>query len=191
MIRHLTGSVVEKGVGHLVLDISGVGYLVFAQEETLKNAKEDTEISLWVHLSVRETALELYGFTSKEDLAFFEMLIGVSGVGPKSALSILNLAPAHHLASAIASGDDAYLTKVSGIGRRSAAKIVVELKEKLQNAATENGDVSTQGASDTILALEALGYSTSEAREALREVSDETLDTNQKVKEALKYLSRT
>ncbi|MEX0934024.1 MAG: Holliday junction branch migration protein RuvA [Candidatus Paceibacterota bacterium] len=190
MIRNLSGTITELEENHLVLDVNGVGYLVFVPQLILASLSLESEVSLSTHLAVRETSMELYGFSSKDELAFFEMLLGVSGVGPKSALSIVNLAPVPELISAIAAGDSVYLTKVSGVGRRSAAKIIVELKEKLEHH-KEREDSKTQDASDTLAALLALGYTIKEAREALRETNDVALNTSERIREALRYLSHS
>src|SRR3989344_3750372 len=125
-------------------------------------------IKVWTHLHVRETDMELYGFSAYAEMQFFEVLIGISGIGPKSALGILGIAPLDTLKRAIAAGESAYLTKVSGIGKRMAEKIIVELRDKLGGAAMPEG-VRTELAADADVldALIAMGYSQREAREAL------------------------
>ena len=129
--------------------------------------------------------MDLYGFLDRQELEFFEMLINVSGIGPKGALSILGIASIETLRKAISTGDTAYLTKVSGIGRKTAEKIVIELRDKMGEAKT---GTSLQGELDALEALRSLGYSQSEAREALKKVLPNT-DTNTKIREALKMLS--
>ncbi|HWA31967.1 MAG TPA: Holliday junction branch migration protein RuvA, partial [Candidatus Paceibacterota bacterium] len=136
------------------------------------------------HTHLREDAIELYGFMDHDELEFFEMLIGVSGIGPKGALSILGVATIEVLAKAISTGDISYLTKISGIGKKTAEKIVIELRDKLGE---EAADGTLQGELDALEALRSLGYSQGEAREALKKVPAE-LDTNGKVREALKIL---
>jgi holliday junction DNA helicase RuvA len=128
--------------------------------------------------------LDLYGFLEMEELGFFEMLIGVSGIGPRSALAILGIASIETLRKAISTGDTAYLTKISGIGRKTAEKIVIELRDKM------GADISTtslQGELDALEALKSLGYSQNEARDALKKVPAEA-NINIKIKEALKIL---
>lgn len=189
MIRQLTGTVSYVGDHDVVIDVGGVGYRLYAPQTTLARATNEATLSLWTHLSVRETSLELFGFESRRDLDLFEMLINVSGVGPRSAVAILNLAPVEHLTQAIASGDSGYLTKVSGIGRKSAEKIVVELRDRLSNLALETTDTThLREEADALEALQALGYTTTDARVALREITDTSLDTNAKIKEALRIL---
>ena len=142
---------------------------------------------MWTHLAVRENALDLYGFIERSELEFFEMLITISGIGPKSALGILSVAPVDTLRRAISSGDTSYLTKVSGIGRKNAEKIVVELRDKL-GAIDANAGGTLREEVDALSALEALGYSAREAREALKAVGNNAISTQEKLKAALKSL---
>jgi len=190
MIMQLKGTVTYKGSGFVVIDISGIGYKVHIPQSILAGARENAEISLWTHLAVRENAMELFGFTSKEELGFFEMLIDVSGIGPKSALAILNLAPIEQLQKAIAAGDSTYLIKVSGIGRKTAGKIIVELKDRLAGLSKEGDSTYLKEEMEALEALRALGYGTKDAREALSKIKEETQGINEKIKEALKLLSR-
>lgn len=186
MITQLRGSVVSKDPEYLILDVHGVGYKVFVTPETLAHTPENKEVVLWTHLSVRETAHDLYGFLNHVDLTFFELLIGISGVGPKSALSILSLADVATLTSAISEGDTSYLTKVSGIGAKSAKKIVLELSDKVGKTA-ENPTLKEDA--DTLDALAAMGYSVAEAREALKQVPNEVTGASERLKHALKLLA--
>ena len=190
MISQLSGQVTHKDSRFLILDVGGVGYKVFATGEMLEKLPAGKNAKLWTYLAVREDALDLYGFLEKEGLDFFELLISISGIGPKSALSILNLATLPTLHKAIASGDASYLTKVSGIGRRNAEKIVLELKDKLIVVLGEGEKVQTSSQSDALEALKSLGYSEREARDALKKVSSEITDTGECVKAALKVLSK-
>jgi len=188
MIGHLTGQVAYKEDRLVILNVGGVGYKVFVSGETLKRlAVGQTETALWTHLAVREDALDLYGFLDRIEREFFVLLIGISGVGPKSALSILSLAPPETLRQAIAGNNTAYLTQVSGIGRKIAEKIVLELRDKIAHLEGE-GD-SLAGDQEAVLALVSLGYSTKEAREALRLVPARITATEDKIKEALKQLN--
>ncbi|MDZ4284431.1 MAG: Holliday junction branch migration protein RuvA, partial [Patescibacteria group bacterium] len=144
------------------------------------------EVSLWTHLVVRDDALELFGFRERDELSLFERLISVSGIGPKSALAILDLAPVETLRSAIARGDTSYLTKVSGIGKKTAQKIVLELRDSLASA--READSAGEDYGDVIDALTTLGYSAREAREALKKMPPSTADTSERIKAALKTL---
>lgn len=191
MIGKLTGTIAFKGDRFIILEAGPVGYKVHVTLERLRTLPREGEggVSLWIHTVVREDALDLYGFGERSELDLFEKLIGISGVGPKSALSILSMAPVETLRRAISSGDTTYLTKVSGIGRKIAEKIVIELKETL-GFREENGVAGLAGEIDAIEALEALGYSQREARDALSGVPKEIMDASARIKEALKRLGK-
>jgi len=191
MIAHIKGKIIDKSEKFLVIEANGLGYLVFSPTSTILNSPNiGEEISLWTYLAVRETALDLYGFETRDEKSFFELLIGVSGIGPKNALSILSLAPIEILKKAIGSGDTTYMTKVSGIGKKTAEKIVVELRDKLASLGHSDADGSLRGDADVLEALQSLGYSQHEIRNALKEVSPEITGTNEKIKEALKILGK-
>lgn len=184
MIGHIRGEVEAIRDVFCILSVQGVGYKVFTTRETLSSLSLQSTVALWTHLSVRETALDLYGFISEEELHFFEKLLTVSGIGPKSALGILDIAPVATLRSAIATGKASYLTSVSGIGKKTAEKIVLELKDKIGAMADE----SLNGDEDTLDAMRALGYSLAEAREALRKVPSSVSNSNDRIREALRFL---
>lgn len=188
MISQLTGKISFIALNHIVLDVNGVGYKVFVSNETLGSAKEDSAMTFWTHLAVRENAMDLYGFANKSDLDFFELLLTISGIGPKSALGILNVASAETLRSAVSSGDTSYLTKVSGIGNKNAQKIVLELQNKIGKI--EGGARGIREEVDAVEALKSLGYSAREASDALKKVAKEITGTGERVKEALKILSK-
>lgn len=188
MIAHISGTVRDIGEKYAIVDVGGLGYKVYATPDTLSTLSIATAASLYTYLVVREDALDLYGFATDESQGFFELLISVSGIGPRSALSILSLAPIETLKKAIATGDTSYLTKVSGIGRKTAEKIVIELRDKL--IAHKNESVDLRGEHDTLEALKSLGYSQNEAREALKDISPEIIDTNARIREALKQLGK-
>ena len=191
MISHIKGKVLLKGDRFIIVDVSGVGYKVYVPIDTIrKTGNEEPEISLWTHLAVREDALNLYGFVEYGEVELFEMLIGISGVGPKSALGIMGVAPLDTLKTAIASGDTTYLTKVSGIGKKNAEKIVLELRDKLGAIAIKNTDGTLREGSDVVDALQSIGYSASEAREALKNIPPEVTGTSERIKEALKNLGK-
>jgi Holliday junction DNA helicase RuvA len=191
MISHLKGKIIFRGDRFVVLDVSGVGYHIYVTPDALRRLpKEGGEISFWTHLYVRENIMELYGFFERSELQFFEMLISISGIGPKGALGVLSVASVDTLRKAISAGDTSYLTKVSGIGKKIAEKIVLELKEKLGGADFISGSETLQEEQDAIEALQALGYSMSEAREALKQISVDISGTSARVKEALKNLGK-
>ena len=154
-----------------------MGYKLYVSPDLVSKIKQE-EVFLWVHTHVREDAIDLYGFTNRENLEFFEMLLGVSGIGPRSALAILGVATIETLRKAIGTGDVSYLTKISGIGKKTAEKIVIELRDKIGE---EKSGSSLQGELDALEALKSLGYSQNEARDALKKVSSE-VNTNAKIK---------
>lgn len=188
MIGSIRGKIILKTGKNLVIETSGVGYKINVSPYLLsKSNKIDDEIFLFIHTHVREDALDLYGFLDYPELEFFEMLISVSGIGPKGALTILGVASIETLKRAIGTGDISYLTKISGIGKKTAEKIVIELRDKVVNKIGEKGEGSLQGELDALEALKSLGYSQHQAREALKKVSTDK-DTNTKIREALKIL---
>ena len=189
MISHLRGTIIEITEKYIVLDVQGIGYKVFCSTDTLAGLREGIEASLSTYLAVREDALDLYGFISNEEKGFFEMLISVSGIGPKGALGILGQTSVETLKQAIGTGDTSYLTKVSGIGRKTAEKVVLELRDKLRAHVTmKEGPGSLRSESDVVEALKSLGYSPNEARDTLKEIPDSIVGTNARIKEALKIL---
>ncbi|HEY4505473.1 MAG TPA: Holliday junction branch migration protein RuvA [Candidatus Paceibacterota bacterium] len=189
MIGYLKGTLIHQDHKSVILNVSGVGYKIYTNTGKVEGErlKVKSEIELWTYLAVRENALDLYGFKTKEELSFFELLISVSGIGPKGAISILNVATLPNLRRAISTGDTSHLTKVSGIGKKNAEKIVIELKDKITGLVAEDGG-SMSGEVDALEALRALGFGEREAREALKKVADVS-DTGEKVKKALKLLS--
>lgn len=188
MISKLRGSIIHKNEKSVILDVAGVGYKVFTTSLNSRALKDGERADFWTHLSVRENALEIYGFKEKEELDFFELLISVTGIGPKSALGILNISTINSLRKGILEGDITYLTKVSGIGKKTAEKIVLELRDKLEAKGVYDG-IGTKEDIEVIEALQALGYSREEARESLKKIPSELSGTSEKVKRALKNLS--
>ncbi len=196
MIGYLKGKIISQDIKSLLLDVNGVGYKVFTNTSSLDTKKgipkvttvgtEPVEVELFTYLAVRENALDLYGFSKKEELEFFELLLTVSGIGPKSAMAILSVASITTLKQAISTDDSSHLTKVSGIGRKTADKIVLELKDKIGNYIFD-GKIETHN-SDAIEALKALGYSERESREALKKAVGK--NTEEKIRSALKNLNK-
>ncbi len=192
MISMISGIAEELGPNYAVVNVNGVGYKLFVTTDTLHGLKTNRPLKMWTYLAVREDALDLYGFIRKNDREFFELLISVSGIGPKSALNILSLASAETLTGAIRAGSTAHLIKISGIGKKTAEKIVLELKDKvgsLRSNATSAESAGMASDIDAIEALRALGYDADESREALKRVGKEVSDVGAKVKAALKVLS--
>lgn len=194
MIRQLTGTVADIGQSFVVLDVHGVGYLIYTNSPA--NHLLDTPAQFFTHLAVRENALDLYGFTDRDTLAVFELLIDLPKIGPKSALQILTQADISLLKESVENNDPVHLSKLSGIGKKSAEKIVIGLKDKFEKIGytynqTNNSTPATY-TSDTIDALIALGYPAVDARRVVLEIStdDPSLSSSADViKIALKLLN--
>jgi Holliday junction DNA helicase RuvA len=191
MIARLEGIIVHTTEKFLIIDVSGVGYKLYCTSENINMSLLGDHASFWVYTAVRENSIDLYGFKNTNEMAFFELLLDVSGIGPRSALSILAIAPIDTLKRAIATGDTGYLNKVSGIGKKTAEKIIIELRDKLQDYKSDSDTPSSlRDESDIIEALKSLGYSPNEARDALKEVPATTIGTNARIKEALQVLGK-
>lgn len=188
MISRLSGTIVEHDLASVTLDVNGVGYRIAVIGDTLARlAPSSSRVTLFTYLAVRENAMDLYGFETADERDFFELLLTVSGIGPKSGLAILSLATIDTLKTAIGNEDVHYLTKVSGIGRKTAEKLVIGLKDKVvPSEASEH----FKGTGDAAEVLQSLGYSTRESQEALREVPASITDTGERVKAALKALAQ-
>ena len=187
MIGFLEGTVRTLRPGFAIISCSGVGYKVAATKQALVGLKVGATASLWTHLAVRENALDLYGFANEEELRFFDLLLTVSGIGPKSALAILDIATTETLRSAIGGGNASYLTNVSGIGKKTAEKIIVELRDKVGLGVEGAGGI-LKGDEEALEAMRSLGYSPQEARDALRNVPNEITGSNDRLREALKIM---
>lgn len=187
MIGYVEGNVSAIRAGYAIVSTGGVGYKVFATRELLAALKQGSDAELWTHLAVRENALDLYGFATEEEMRFFELLLTVSGIGPKSALAILDIASVETLRSAVSASNASYLTKVSGIGKKTAEKIILELRDKV-GASVEGSAASLHGDEEALEAMRALGYSQAEARDALRKVPAEVERSNERLREALRIL---
>lgn len=168
----------------MVIEVGGVGYVVRVPLQT--SLPEGQTISLFIHTAVREDAIDLYGFLTEEELSFFKQLMSVSGVGPKTALGIVNVSDIASLTRAIAAGDSATLIKVFGIGKKTAERIVVELREKVIRSDQDTTPAGALSDIEVIEALQTLGYRAEESRRALKEVSGAS--TQDRLAAALKYL---
>ncbi len=192
MIASLTGIVQSKTEKSIIIEVAGVGYEVFTPQFFLEKIKISSTTTVYTHLHIREEAMELYGFPTSEALAFFKLLINVNGVGPKSAVAVLSLASVSDLKKAISHGDASLLMKVSGIGKKIAERLIVELKTKVDvlDNTVEATAVENLGDNQAIDGLVHLGYSVREAREALRAVDPELTVVKDRVKAALKILGK-
>jgi Holliday junction DNA helicase RuvA len=191
MIQNLTGTLRAKGAGSLTLEVGGVGLKVQAAERLMRRLPAlGAGLTLFTHLHVREDALELYGFMNQAELEFFELLLSVSGVGPKSALAILDVSELDNLTAAIQEGRPDLLTKAAGVGRKTAERVVLELKGRV--VARQSGATVKKMETDTDLAetLTGLGYRREEAKAALEKIGAEVNDMEARLKAALKLLSK-
>lgn len=185
MIGFLQGKVHSTDNSSLILDVNGVGYKVFAPLPILVSVTKDTTVSLFIHTHVREDHIILYGFKDENDLFLFEKLTSVSGIGPKSALAMLSVHSPSSLADAIERSDAEALSHTPGVGKKTAEKIILELKGKLSHLIGKEVNDTTL---EVRLALEALGYSSKEIHEALKDMNTEGKTTSTIIKEALHQL---
>jgi len=187
MIGFIKGKVLQISSSRMVVEAGNVGYLLHCIPTYLTRLRTDTEVALWVHTAVRENDISLYGFETESELEMFEMLLGVSGIGPKSALTVLGVAGLSALEEAITSGETTSLTKVSGVGKKTADKIVLELGGKLVG---KSGSKLAQEDSDIFDALKSLGYRDRDIGEAMKEMPKDLDGAQSKIKWALKSLGK-
>lgn len=192
MIAHVFGKVVEKFGSAVIVDVNGVGYEVSVPAGDFDAATLDTDMKFYTHHHVREQAEELFGFSTLAAKKIFELLISVQGVGPKAALAILSLGTAEHVRNAIANSDSAWLSGASGVGKKTAERVVVDLHDKVglptyyqTGSATAPVQVEIDTSDEALEALIALGYTLADATKALQGI-DTTLGTSARVREALK-----
>lgn len=188
MIAKLTGEVVDVRLTHIVVQVGGIGYLVAVTNGS--GYAIGTQVDLHTHLAVRENALDLYGFSTHDDLSMFEHLLKLPKIGPKTAMQILAHADLETLKKAIRTNDPVYLSKMSGLSKKSAEKIVAGLTDVFD--ADEYGHTGTgtnQSDSDVIDALITLGYSQRDALQAVQKIPADITDTNARIKHALKYVA--
>ena len=190
MIAHLRGKVEEKFGNSITIDVNGVGYEMLVPMPDFESVNLGEEKKFYTYHQVRENAEELYGFLSLAAKKIFELLIGVQGVGPKAAIAILSLAEAEEVRNAIANGDVAFISKASGVGKKSAERVIVNLSDKVgipsRYGATEVKFATNATVNDEALdALIALGFSLKEAMSALEKV-DASLPVEERVRLALK-----
>ena len=198
MFAHVNGLVAEKGEGLLVIECGGVGYQLTVSGATLSQAPATGEkMKCYTYLSVREDAVELFGFATREEKKMFLKLTGVSGIGPKSAIQVLSALSVRGLSLAIVTGDAAALARAPGIGKKTAQRLILELKDKVNNAElTFSGAplpasmAAGSAADEAIEALMALGYQASEAARAVSALSPLPEDASEIVRLALKGMMK-
>ena len=192
MFAYLRGRILAKSNNYLILETNNVGYQIFVGEAFWSSLKVGEEQEFYLSHQVRADASDLYGFRNLAELELFQLLLSVSGVGPKSALGVLSVASIGDIREAVIRGDAALLTKVAGIGKKTAERVVLELKNKIVKSidGASWGSAFSSGFNDELDALLALGYSLSDARNALGELDVDLKDSGERVKAALKKLSR-
>ncbi|MBR3904713.1 MAG: Holliday junction branch migration protein RuvA [Clostridia bacterium] len=198
MYAFLNGVVADKGLNELVLDVNGVGYLLSVSMTTLQDTPPVGEnMKVYTYLSVREDAMELFGFSTKEEKAMYLKLLAVSGIGPRLALAILGSMPLRDLSLAIVTGDVTALSRAPGVGKKTAQRIALELKEKVSEgdfadtptAHTAFTPVQEDAATEALAALQALGYTAAEAARAVSQVRGQSDKANDLVRLALRNMA--
>lgn len=199
MFSYIRGILSEKGDDYAVVECGGVGFKIYTSLNSLADVKcvQGAEVVFHTHMYIKEGIMDLYGFSSKEELEFFELLISVSGVGAKGACAILSTLNPSKLALTIVTGDAAAIKKAPGIGNKTAQRIILELKDKIKNesltvdandAFSEVVHIATNERDEAVNALVALGYSGAEAKSAVSKVSSDVKDVEGIIKNALKNL---
>jgi Holliday junction DNA helicase RuvA len=191
MISLLRGNIAYTDSTFLIIDVNGVGYKVYMAQRALGSmGLKNTPVQIFTYTHVREDMLELYGFLEYADLRLFEFLLGVSGIGPRTALGVFNNGTREEIIKAILRADTSFFAGVPRLGTKNAQKIIIELKGKLGS----QGDIDLAGEmpqdNDALEALVNIGYSRQEARKALREIGKEIETTEEKIKMALRYLGK-
>lgn len=190
MIGFLSGKVELKDAPYIFLDVNSVGYKICVSPNLLAKLKIGDKTKLFTYTHVREDLFELYGFEEPLDLKLFEYLIGVSGIGPKTAIGIFSFGSRKEIIEAILASDVEFFTRVPRLGRKNAQKIIIELKNKFgEGKDIDLNEGPSQARDEVVLALKSFGFSSSEANEAIKSL-DKNLSTEEKIKQALKYLGK-
>jgi len=200
MISYIKGEVVKKGIDYLIIENNGIGYYINTSFNTLKNLSEGDVSSVFTYMHIREDVLALYGFSKKDELEMFKKLISVNGIGPKAGLAVLSTYDINSVKVAILKDDVNAISKVPGIGKKTASKIILDLKDKVGSideidsinlsdieviSDSVNNDIE-----DISKVLMTLGFSQLEAKKALENIDISGKTENQIIKEALKNLNR-
>ena len=200
MFSYLKGFLAQKGQNYVVIDVSGVGFKVYTSMTSLEGIaakNENDPVTFYTYLYIKEGIMDLYGFSTQEELNMFELLISVSGVGAKGAIAILSSLTPQKLAVSLVTNDVSSIKKASGIGPKTAQRIILELKDKIKNeeltASAENGGISeeiplTSSRAEAVSALMVLGYSKFEAERAVSNIDTSLTETEDIIKAALKAL---
>lgn len=197
MFAYIKGTVTEIGTDEIIVETGGIGFSVFTSSQDSARLTKNQQTTIYTHLNVREDDMSLFGFLTKEERSVFRMLINISGVGPKSALSILSCLSVDELRMAVLSDDYKVIAKANGIGPKTAQRLVIELRDKfhLEDVLGEYDEASPATSapedivSETAMALSSLGYSNVEALRAIKKVPDsESMTVEQLLKAALKHI---
>ncbi|MEY4731471.1 MAG: Holliday junction branch migration protein RuvA [Candidatus Parcubacteria bacterium] len=190
MIVSVSGKLASAGESAAILDVHGVGLKISTAQHTLRSLpRRGSYLTLYTHLHVREDALDLYGFPTEQELALFEQLISVSGVGPKSALAVLDVGSLPDITAAIVENRPDLLSRAPGIGKKTAERIVLELKSKIHAGKTEATIARMDADADLLETLVGLGYRREDAKAALARIDKKTTELGARLKAALKSLS--
>ena len=202
MYAYIKGELAEKNIDHIVVEAGGIGYLIYVPAQSIDYLPDEgDQIKVYTYLYIREDAMVLYGFLTKDDLEIFKMLITVSGIGPKGGLGILSTLSADDLRFAILSGDSKTISKAPGIGAKTAQRVIIDLKDKMSleeafekklenNADGVQKTLNSSIKNDAVLALSALGYSSAESLKAVSKVDiTNDMDVEDVLKLALKNMS--
>lgn len=199
MFAYIKGLYESRMLDYIVLDVNGIGYKVFMSENSMKKIGElGTTIKVYTYVKVREDDISIYGFSSAEELRMFELLISVSGIGAKSAITILSNIEPSSFALAVVSDDISVLKKLPGIGTKSAQRIILELKDKLKSINIEESDINesavitnnNENIEDMISALQVLGYTRKDIEKIIPKLDDNNYDLEDLIKNALNLLSK-
>ena len=196
MISYLKGSLETKNIDSVVIEVGGIGYKVFMSRSSLDKVGDiGKQVKVFTYMRVREDDVSLYGFCTNEELKMFEQLLGVSGIGAKSALTILSNISPSSFALAIISGDIAVLKSLPGIGAKSAQRMILELKDKLKTEDAIEADIANveyvpvnNNAKDAIDALQVLGYARKDIEQVMSKIDTNNLSVEEIIKQGLKYL---
>lgn len=199
MISYIKGKLEIKSKDYIVVDVGGIGYKIFMSETAINELEKGTEVKVFTYMRVREDDISLYGFLNNEELVTFELLISVGGVGAKSAISILSNITPSKFALAVITNDVNTLKKLPGIGAKTAARIILELKDKMKteqsieenkNEEIKEAIVLDNKANDAVEALCVLGYTRKDVEKVLSNIDTNKLTVEEIIKHGLKYLGR-
>lgn len=197
MFAYIRGNLEEIETEYTVIDVNGIGYKIYTASSTLQSLPKVSEVvKLHTHLHVREDAFIIYGFLTKEELRMFELLITVSGIGPKGALGVLSSISPSQFSLMVISNDVKGLTRAPGIGAKTAQRLILDLKDKLtavdacMSEAEESIKPQEADASEAVNALIVLGYTPADAASAVRVVADESMEVEEIIKKALRVLAK-